>query len=85
MVVVTHFYVKSFYENTERTVEKTHRPVAPLPPGEEPPLTVGDRVVWMSDTGPEHGLVRWIGHLPDVGPDWTVGVQFVSHNCVEWV
>ncbi|XP_014665395.1 PREDICTED: LOW QUALITY PROTEIN: ubiquitin carboxyl-terminal hydrolase CYLD-like [Priapulus caudatus] len=42
----------------------------------EPPLATGDRIVWMSDIGPEHGLVRWIGYLPEVGPEWTVGVQF---------
>lgn len=41
-------------------------------------LIVGERIVWMSDGGPEFGTVRWIGLLPDAartdGP--TVGVEF---------
>ncbi|XP_067128573.1 ubiquitin carboxyl-terminal hydrolase CYLD isoform X2 [Centruroides vittatus] len=41
-----------------------------------PPLKFGDRVVWISDTGPEYGEVRWLGKLPDVGSDWMVGVEF---------
>jgi len=45
------------------------------------PLAVNDRVVWMSDNGPEYGTVRWIGVLPDAPPprnehDLTVGVEF---------
>lgn len=44
-------------------------------------LKSGDRVVWMSDDGPEFGEVRWIGFLPDYfGPRvhdrLTVGVAF---------
>jgi len=44
-------------------------------------LAVNDRVVWMSDDGPEHGTVRWIGILPDAAPprdasQLTVGVEF---------
>ncbi|CAG2173754.1 unnamed protein product, partial [Oppiella nova] len=37
-----------------------------------------DRVVWLSDTGPEFGCVKWLGKLPDVGPDWMAGVDFVN-------
>jgi len=45
------------------------------------PLAINDRIVWMSDGGPEHGTVRWIGHLPDALPPrdpshLTVGVEF---------
>ena len=62
-------------------IRRCHNP----PP--EPPdpvkncrLKVGDRIVWMSDTGPEYGHVKWIGHLPDSRSfeDVTVGVEFVS-------
>ncbi|KAG8198988.1 hypothetical protein JTE90_001788 [Oedothorax gibbosus] len=41
-----------------------------------PPLQLGDRVVWISDSGPEYGEVRWLGKLLDVGPEWMVGVEF---------
>lgn len=41
-----------------------------------PPLVFGDRVVWLSDSGPEFGLVKWLGKLPDVGSDWMAGVVF---------
>jgi len=45
------------------------------------PLVVNDRVVWMSDSGPESGTVRWIGVLPDASAprdehQLTVGVEF---------
>ena len=44
-------------------------------------LAINDRVVWMSDNGPEYGTVRWIGVLPDTTPpkdasQLTVGVEF---------
>lgn len=42
-------------------------------------LRLGERVVWVSDEGPEKGTVQWIGHLPDEpGDNITVGVAFVS-------
>lgn len=38
-----------------------------------------DRIVWISDNGPEFGEVKWIGILPDSNRrDITVGVEFVS-------
>lgn len=43
-----------------------------------PPLRLNDKVVWISDTGPEYGIVKWLGKLPDVGKDWMVGLEFVS-------
>ena len=44
-----------------------------------PPLEIGERVVWISDTGPELGTVRWIGILPDSRiMEYTIGVEFVS-------
>ena len=46
---------------------------------DQPPLSVGERVVWMSDYGPEHAVVRWVGFLHDTRErEWTVGVEFVS-------
>jgi len=44
-------------------------------------LALNDRVVWMSDDGPEYGTVRWVGVLPDAAPprdasQLTVGVEF---------
>lgn len=44
----------------------------------KPPLKVGDRIVWISDSGPEFGYVRWLDQLDDVpGPDkWMAGVEF---------
>ncbi|KAG1682126.1 hypothetical protein GQR58_011321 [Nymphon striatum] len=41
-----------------------------------PPLDINNRVVWISDIGPEYGYVRWIGNLPEVRDDWMVGVEF---------
>ena len=42
-------------------------------------LKIGNKVVWVSDDGPEVGEVRWIGILPDARQnDITVGVEFVS-------
>ncbi|KAM7283184.1 uncharacterized protein ISCGN_000324 [Ixodes scapularis] len=42
----------------------------------EVPLRVNDRVVWVSDHGPEYGTVRWLGHLHDTSQDLMVGVEF---------
>ena len=41
---------------------------------------MGDRVVWLSDGGPEFGFVRWVGHNPDSRDDYIAGVEFVSWN-----
>ena len=47
----------------------------------QPPLSIGDRVVWPSDEGPEHATVKWIGFLPDSQEKGLiVGVDFVSCN-----
>lgn len=44
-----------------------------------PPLENGERVVWISDSGPELGTVRWIGILPDSRiMEYMIGVEFVS-------
>ena len=49
------------------------------------PLSVGDRVVWLSDAGPEWGWVRWMGRIDDERPGGAAahaevhaGVEFVS-------
>lgn len=44
----------------------------------EPQLKIGDKIVWFSDKGPEYGWVKWLGKLPDVGPEWIAGVDFVN-------
>jgi len=43
-------------------------------------LKVGDRVVWISDTRQEQGVVRWLGHLDGrtLKSDLMAGVEFVS-------
>ena len=42
-------------------------------------LKVEDRVVWLSDYGPEYGIVKWIGHLPESETaDLVAGIEFVS-------
>ena len=43
-------------------------------------LRVGDRVVWIFDTHPEQGVVRWLGHLDGrtLKSDLMAGVEFVS-------
>ena len=41
-------------------------------------MCVDDRVVWLSDSGPEWGLVRWVGHIPGSRDDYIAGVEFVS-------
>ena len=46
-------------------------------------LKVEDRIVWLSDYGPEYGIVKWIGHLPEADTaDLVAGIEFVSekHN-----
>jgi hypothetical protein len=48
------------------------------PPTNSSPLRIGDRVVWLSDSGPEYGTVRWLGVLPGASPHTMAGVEFVS-------
>lgn len=54
------------------------------------PLKVGDRVVWILDTQPEQGVVRWLGYLDGhtLKSDLMAGVEFVSTHKVnmlwEW-
>jgi len=45
-----------------------------------PPVLVGERIVWLgSGSGlPQCGTVRWIGKLPEMGADWTVGIELVG-------
>ncbi|CAB3374126.1 Hypothetical predicted protein [Cloeon dipterum] len=40
------------------------------------PLKLGDRVVWLSDNGPEFGTVRWLGVLPGASSHTMAGVEF---------
>lgn len=47
-----------------------------------PPVLVGEKSLWLgSGSGlPKLGTVRWIGRLPEIGPDWTVGLELVSRR-----
>lgn len=51
---------------------------------DEQPLKVGERVVWFRDSGQEHGVVRWLGHLDPEKDELHAGVDFVSahSNCL---
>jgi hypothetical protein len=42
-----------------------------------PLLKIRDRIVWLSDYGPEYGIVKWIGHLPEA-TELVAGIEFVS-------
>ena len=47
----------------------------------ETPLRVRDRIVWLSDNGPEYGVVKWIGVLPEADVQEVVaGIEFVSDS-----
>lgn len=43
---------------------------------DRPSLSMDERIVWISDNGPEYGNVRWLGKLPDLGKEWMAGVEF---------
>lgn len=43
---------------------------------DRPSLSMDERIVWISDNGPEYGNVRWLGKLPDLGNEWMAGVEF---------
>ncbi|XP_045582546.1 ubiquitin carboxyl-terminal hydrolase CYLD isoform X2 [Procambarus clarkii] len=45
---------------------------------EECSVSVGDRVVWLSEDYPEFGVVQWTGKLPGMNESgsWMVGVEF---------
>lgn len=43
---------------------------------DKPSLSINERIVWISDNGPEYGNVRWLGKLHDLGPEWMAGVEF---------
>lgn len=47
-----------------------------------PTLSLGERVAWVKSSGPEFGIVKWIGRMPQITSDWTVGVEFVSDAMV---
>lgn len=45
--------------------------------GPPPSLRLGEKIVWISDNGPEFGVVKWLGRLPDVDEEcWMAGVEF---------
>ena len=40
-----------------------------------PPIAIAERVVILTDEGPEYGTVRWVGRIAS---RWHAGVDFVS-------
>lgn len=45
---------------------------------EAPTFSLGERVVWAKNSGPEYGTIKWIGRMPKISSKWTIGVDFVS-------
>lgn len=43
-----------------------------------PTLSLGNRILWLTEAFAASGIVRWIGRIPSVSPNWTAGVEFVS-------
>ncbi|KAG7167890.1 Ubiquitin carboxyl-terminal hydrolase CYLD-like, partial [Homarus americanus] len=45
-------------------------------------VSVGDRVVWLSEDYPEFGVVKWTGKLPGISDSgaWMVGVEFCDNQ-----
>ncbi len=73
-------YEPAFNAEPEALLNDT-KPLQHKEEQEQPPIGLGERVVWMSDYGPEHGLVKWVGFLHDTRErEWTVGVEFVSSS-----
>ena len=71
-------------ENPGPTTRHSHFPTYdPQTDPAKPPLDIGDRVVWISDKGPENAVVKWMGFLPDARrKEWIIGVEFVSMNFI---
>jgi hypothetical protein len=68
-------YVEKLMANEEKTGDNNYQA--------KTLLKVEDRIVWLSDYGPEYGIVKWIGHLPEADTaDLVAGIEFVSekHN-----
>lgn len=40
------------------------------------PCLSDERVVWLSDSGPQFGRVKWLGWIPDLGDHWMAVVDF---------
>jgi len=60
-------YVEKLMSNEEKTGDTNYSAF----------LKVGDRIVWLSDYGPQYGTVKWIGHLPEADTtDLVAGIEF---------
>ncbi|XP_037796453.1 uncharacterized protein LOC119591781 [Penaeus monodon] len=69
------------YVGQQETMESGRRKAHPSGGkglSEECGVSVGDRVVWLTEEYPELGWVRWTGKQPglDGSPGWMVGVEF---------
>lgn len=54
----------------------SYRPFNAVDNDDRPSLSMDERIVWISDNGPEYGYVRWLGKLQDLGTEWMAGVEF---------
>lgn len=61
-------------ERTERLIDLSPNRSPVLM--DEQPLKVGERVVWFRDSGQEHGVVKWLGHLDPEKDELHAGVDF---------
>ncbi|KAG8178906.1 hypothetical protein JTE90_017603 [Oedothorax gibbosus] len=41
-----------------------------------PTLSLGNRILWLTEAFAASGIVRWIGRIPSVSPNWTAGIEF---------
>lgn len=45
-----------------------------------PTLSLGNRILWLTEAFAASGIVRWIGRIPSVSSNWTAGIEFVSQE-----
>ncbi|GFS81130.1 ranBP-type and C3HC4-type zinc finger-containing protein 1 [Nephila pilipes] len=43
---------------------------------EAPNLSLGNRILWLTETRAASGIVRWIGRIPTISAGWSTGVEF---------
>ncbi|XP_035220075.1 uncharacterized protein LOC118193137 isoform X2 [Stegodyphus dumicola] len=41
-----------------------------------PTLSLGNRILWLTETRAASGIVRWIGRIPSVSSGWSAGIEF---------
>ncbi|GIX79715.1 ranBP-type and C3HC4-type zinc finger-containing protein 1 [Caerostris extrusa] len=43
---------------------------------EAPTLSLGNRILWLTETRAASGIVRWIGRIPAISAGWSAGIEF---------